>query len=85
MSVFLANLLKPFVLLGILGGLLFCRYLVIWFMKDGKLKRLLLLRVDYAGQAERRRSRAQAQDFGKSGLVGVLETKDKRTGAFRVK
>ncbi len=60
MSFFLAQLLKPFVLLAILGGLLLCRYLVIWFLPNSRLKRLLLLRVDYAGQAERRRSRQHA-------------------------
>ena len=63
MSFFLAQVLKPFALLAILGGLLLCRYLVIWYWPEGRLKRLLLLRVDYAGQAERRRSRNDAQGF----------------------
>jgi len=65
MSFFLAQLLKPFALLAILGGLLLCRYLVIWYWPEGRLKRLLLLRVDYAGQAERRRSRNEASHFGR--------------------
>lgn len=60
MSFAIAQVLKPFALLLILGGLLLCRFLVIWYWPEGRIKRLLLLRVDYAGQAERRRSRQQA-------------------------
>jgi len=60
MSFVIAQLLKPFALLVILGGLLFCRHLVIWYWPEGKLKRLLLLRVDHAGQAERRRRCGQS-------------------------
>jgi len=41
----IAQLLKPFVLLGILGGLLAIRHLVIKYFPDGKLKRILLSEV----------------------------------------
>ena len=46
MSYALALFLKPFVLLGFLGALLLVRYLVIWLCPEGRLKRLLLLRVE---------------------------------------
>lgn len=46
MSIFLANLLKPLVLLLGLGFLLLCRYMVIWWMPEGRVKRFLLRRVD---------------------------------------
>lgn len=39
-------LLKPFVLLAFLVGLLLVRFLIIWFMPACRLKSLLLLRVD---------------------------------------
>jgi hypothetical protein len=41
----IAMAIKPFVVLGALTFLLFCRYLVIWFLPEGRLKRLLLRRV----------------------------------------
>lgn len=45
MATFLAALLRPFVLLAILGALLLVRYCVIWWMPECKLKRILLLKV----------------------------------------
>lgn len=44
MTVFWAKVLQPFVLVVALGLLLVCRYLVIWFMPECRLKRILLLR-----------------------------------------
>jgi hypothetical protein len=41
----LAMAMKPLALLMFLGFLLLCRYVVIWFMPDCAIKRLLLLRV----------------------------------------
>ena len=41
----IALLLKPFVLLAFLGLLLVVRYAVIWWVPEGRLKRLLLRRV----------------------------------------
>jgi len=41
----LALILKPFVLLASLTCLLFIRYLIIWFMPECKLKRVLLTEV----------------------------------------
>lgn len=38
-------LLKPFALLALLGFLLLCRYIVIWYLPDCRIKRLLLARV----------------------------------------
>lgn len=46
MATYLAILLKPIILLLFLGVLLFVRYAVIWWVPEGKLKRLLLLRVE---------------------------------------
>ena len=45
MSFALAMLLRPFVLLAILGSLLCVRYAIIWWFPEGKVKRLLLYRV----------------------------------------
>jgi hypothetical protein len=45
MSVFWAYILKPFALLAILSVLLIVRYLVIWFLPESRLKRILLKRV----------------------------------------
>jgi hypothetical protein len=41
----LALIIRPFVLLAFLTCLLFVRYLVIWFMPECKLKRVLLIDV----------------------------------------
>lgn len=45
MATFLAALLRPFVLLMILGGLLAVRHAVMHWMPDGRIKRLLLREV----------------------------------------
>jgi hypothetical protein len=47
MSIFLASFLKPFVLVIGLAGLLAVRLAIQRWMKDGKLKRLLLSDVSY--------------------------------------
>ena len=52
MAFAIGMLLRPFALLAILGGLLCVRFAVARWWPDGRLKRLLLLRVDYAGQRE---------------------------------
>ena len=41
----IAALIKPFALLAFLGLLLCIRYAAIWFLPEGRVKRLLLLRV----------------------------------------
>ena len=66
MSIFLSALLKPFVLLAVLGFLLCIRYAVIWWWPEGKVKRFLLQRV---GDTDQRRGHVRQATVERSSAL----------------
>ena len=64
----IAMAVKPFALLAILGFLLVCRYLVIWYMPEGKLKNILLTRLK-----KPRNTRPQSNTASYTTTTNILE------------